>query len=633
MAKQSILVFGKANSPVRLAAYDEAGTLLIYGDKDSGHELAAQFADGTRLIVKATASGPGVEGESLSYQGWSLQVLSRYADTSASKVRLQAPDGTAADIDIPPPPPSLARTEDHRRALAAGGATDICPQTRPGDEEWRDSEAENRYLQNARCRISTDPMLNHPSLRVLTDFVDYIAERGEAKIRGARKWATETLPAAARKVSDAVWSVQQRLEQALKPYATSAQPGETDDLLKNGGRYSKQELADGDANTQLDRLQADLKQFKSGQDVKGLNTLDASKIVAPSTAYTPTPVPEPVPAPVPAPMVVKSVSPPSTTVGQSTNFIVSGDNLGWMAVKLDDCSDMVWQGGTSAAKTYSCAPTAAGAKSGTVKDAAGKVLFNFSVNVATGPGPVVKDVKPLTAPYNKPTVYTITGTNFVEGMRFTLDGCSGDEIKSAATSNSRQFSCTSALSGKNAGEIKDKVDGKVLFSFSVDIVKDTLVCVNGKLDNSYLNAKYCYYPMPDGSKKIDGIYEEYNPSFGNALWTSIEYSNGVLNGHYKNYNSTYSTPPAISDDETYVNGNLVNWKMYSYRSSDGQGGISSETIYRPDENGKWTRYSIEKTIHYCNVSFGEKKNIGQPGYSYTYDAAGHSTYQQINSCY
>lgn len=82
--------------------------------------------------------------------------------------------------------------------------------------------------------------------------------------------------------------------------------------------------------------------------------------------------------------VVTSVSPTSAVVGSPLNLVLTGTDLtrsGGIAMQFSGCALALQAGGTDTTQTYQCTPTQAGSFSGTVKNASGAVLSNFTVNV------------------------------------------------------------------------------------------------------------------------------------------------------------------------------------------------------------------------------------------------------------
>ena len=104
----------------------------------------------------------------------------------------------------------------------------------------------------------------------------------------------------------------------------------------------------------------------------------------------------------------------------------------------------------------------------------GTQLLPFSVTV-TAPQPSVNNVSPPTAILGLPTNFTVTGSNFVSGMVWYLDGCGNGSLQ-INTPTSASFTCTpgpfntSATGvGVQSGTIKDKSNGTQLLPFSVTV--------------------------------------------------------------------------------------------------------------------------------------------------------------------
>ena len=115
--------------------------------------------------------------------------------------------------------------------------------------------------------------------------------------------------------------------------------------------------------------------------------------------------------------IITSVEPKVATVGLKTNLIVRGSNLGGLnglRVSMDDCPNMVTEGGTDSSKTYSCSPLSEGTKtihvSGAEVTTNMNYLFSISVSAAPAGIPVVSSISPTSGTVG--TAVTITGANF-----------------------------------------------------------------------------------------------------------------------------------------------------------------------------------------------------------------------------
>jgi hypothetical protein len=172
--------------------------------------------------------------------------------------------------------------------------------------------------------------------------------------------------------------------------------------------------------------------------------------------------------------------PKTAYVGQS--ITISATNLTFNNTTIEDISIYVDYCSTTGDKTIrtnnsiltTCTPTRAGTSTvyfygGNYNNAEINVIGNSSSSSSSigALSTVVSSISPITATLNEPTIFTVTGSNLVDGMRFTLDGCSGDEVIGSGTSSMRKFTCTPALSGINNGVVKLKVDGVVLKNFTV----------------------------------------------------------------------------------------------------------------------------------------------------------------------
>jgi len=258
--------------------------------------------------------------------------------------------------------------------------------------------------------------------------------------------------------------------------------------------------------------------------------------------------------------VIDKISPLVATVDLPTKFVVTGSNLGRifdLNLTIENCMGMLNLGGTDTSQAFICTPNAPGTKAGAVQEAVSKTVrstFSVVVSAPVVPiqAPVIDSITPLNANLNEVTVFTLSGKNFIDGMRFTLEGCSGSEVAGVGTSTTRKFSCTSALSGPNKGEIKDKVDGTVLKSFSVTINKASASkCVKNSSQSYCLNS--------DGL--LEGPYIEYYDN--GAISQNTFYVSGISNGPSVFYNSDGT----ISAEGTNKNGVRDGvWKVYSLKS-------------------------------------------------------------------
>lgn len=283
--------FAQPASPIRYAVSDGSGHLLLFSDSEvAGHSYTLQFSDGSRLQVRAATSGPGQRGKSMTYQGYSLHILSWYDDGSPAAVRASGPDGEVAELQLPAPASAPAPQSSRSRALAAASVTDPCPPMRDGDENWPDTEAENRHLRHAACRIGMDALLRgHPTLWLSAELMDWIAGRVEVKVRGFNKVFRQDLPSAWQRSKNLVAKLPARMAQALeRANGTLRVP---DVLLNVGVRSSQQQLPSEEQEAVLVRLADDLRSLQPGQVPTSLRTLDAGKLAKPSAGYTPSPAP------------------------------------------------------------------------------------------------------------------------------------------------------------------------------------------------------------------------------------------------------------------------------------------------------------------------------------------------------
>jgi hypothetical protein len=82
---------------------------------------------------------------------------------------------------------------------------------------------------------------------------------------------------------------------------------------------------------------------------------------------------------------------------------------------------------------------------------------------------VVNSITPTKATLNQLTTFTLSGTNFIDGMEFSLEGCDTISELPGGTETSRQFSCMPTTAGDKAGEIKEIPGGASIYAFNVVI--------------------------------------------------------------------------------------------------------------------------------------------------------------------
>jgi alpha-tubulin suppressor-like RCC1 family protein len=90
--------------------------------------------------------------------------------------------------------------------------------------------------------------------------------------------------------------------------------------------------------------------------------------------------------------------------------------------------------------------------------------------------PTILSVSPTTATLDTPTIFTLTGTNLVTGMGFTVADCEqtitdgfSNEL-AGGTDTQRQFQCIPrGIAGLKTGLVKDKPGGTVLHTFTVEV--------------------------------------------------------------------------------------------------------------------------------------------------------------------
>ncbi len=181
-----------------------------------------------------------------------------------------------------------------------------------------------------------------------------------------------------------------------------------------------------------------------------------------------------VPVPRQAPALVSSVSPDVAKVGVPLSLVVHGTGLNsWgssLTLQVGGCPDALLVGGTDTALTFACTPDTAGPQNGTVFDNAGGVqLAAFMLDINGVDLPQVASVTPSHATLNVPTTFTVSGTEFIAGMGFNLEGCGDSGELAGGTATTRQFRCTPGATGPMIGYIKDKPYGTTSYTFHVQV--------------------------------------------------------------------------------------------------------------------------------------------------------------------
>lgn len=191
------------------------------------------------------------------------------------------------------------------------------------------------------------------------------------------------------------------------------------------------------------------------------------------TPVTPNPIPEPVVTP-----TVSAVTPATATVGEKLILSVRGKNmypLNTVSVILDDCPNVINDGGTEDLMSFTCTPTSVGTKAGTAKETkTGKVLFTFQVMVsATSSKPVISafTYSPDPAIQNQLTTFSVTGSNLSDNISYELNGCAVVNTISGGSSTKRQFTCTPTELGAWQSTVRDN---SIVQNFTVTVVKESV---------------------------------------------------------------------------------------------------------------------------------------------------------------
>lgn len=200
------------------------------------------------------------------------------------------------------------------------------------------------------------------------------------------------------------------------------------------------------------------------------NTPTKLSTLVTTTPVTPNPTPEPVATP-----TVSAVSPDTATVGEKLILSVRGKNmypLNTVSVTLDDCPNVINDGGTEDLMSFTCTPTSVGTKAGTAKETkTGKVLFTFQEVVsATSSKPVISafTYTPDPAIQNQLTTFSITGSNLTDSISYELNGCAVVNKVSGGTSSKREFTCTPTELGAWQSTVRDT---PIVQNFTVTVVK------------------------------------------------------------------------------------------------------------------------------------------------------------------
>lgn len=252
-------------------------------------------------------------------------------------------------------------------------------------------------------------------------------------------------------------------------------------------------------------------------------------------------------------------------------------------------------GGSSSQRSFTCTPTVAGTLSINVQGA-GVNLGTISIMVFEGANkPIVSGYSPTAAQLNQLTTFTFTGTGLTAGMSMSLPDCVGITELSGGTSTTRKFSCTPTIAGDIKGEIKDKLNGVVLKSFSVNVsLAPNLQCVSGL-------EVYCYYLDKLGRRLRHGKYEQYVAA-GHLLRRHF-YQDGLKTGPYEGYDEI--VPGVLLEEGQYLNDEHVGTARAYFASRIGKaslGKLDSEFTFDTFRGpGPSSGKSVEKERKfYCN---------------------------------
>ncbi len=166
---------------------------------------------------------------------------------------------------------------------------------------------------------------------------------------------------------------------------------------------------------------------------------------------------------------IKSFAPNKVVSGQTATFTFTGANLvKGMVFTLDSCVGIFeLAGGTDTQRQFSCTPTAIGEKSGSLKlSENGTASFKVTVSEPLKE-PKITSYVPDKATLNELTTFTFSGTDFVAGMQFSLDGCNGITELANGTATQRQFSCTPTSAGAKTGILKTSATNSSTFAVTV----------------------------------------------------------------------------------------------------------------------------------------------------------------------
>ena len=159
---------------------------------------------------------------------------------------------------------------------------------------------------------------------------------------------------------------------------------------------------------------------------------------------------------------LSSVTPNAVAPGKSVVFTATGSDLpAGLHFRLNGCIGVTEiPGGTTSRRFYSCITgPLLGNANGTLSNGTQLVSGgNFAVLVlSSSVRPTITLVTPNSAQAGQLTTFTVTGTNLVGGMQFTLADCSAAVELGGGSDTLRQFQCAPDLNpGLKSGLISDQ---------------------------------------------------------------------------------------------------------------------------------------------------------------------------------
>ncbi|MCX7099244.1 MAG: hypothetical protein NTV43_15200 [Methylococcales bacterium] len=191
---------------------------------------------------------------------------------------------------------------------------------------------------------------------------------------------------------------------------------------------------------------------------------------------------------------VLKIEPTDALKSKFTVFTVTGTNLTEGSIKFDlaGCKpsnlEFEPENATTTQRRFRCMPTATGGKIGRILSTADdKLLKMFRVQVAAKP-PKVTDISPKNVLFGEDTLFTVTGTDLVADLVYSLNECDKMQEVGAGTATKRYFQCTPKNSeGKQFGKVSLK-DGTLIKDFSVNVSSSVKV--------KSVAAKLSYFSKP-----------------------------------------------------------------------------------------------------------------------------------------